>query len=92
MLTLYSQSRIDPASAPQAYIGNGTSGKRYIGRFDTAEEAAEAYAEAFVKLNGRLSGVLEDDDDEDGDGMAACGPTWQSEPPTTLRPTTSRTN
>lgn len=33
----------------EAYIGNGTSGKRYIGRFDTAREAAIAYAAAYSK-------------------------------------------
>jgi len=56
----------------EAYIGNGTSGKRYIGRFDTAEEAAEAYAEAFLKLNGRVSGMIDDEEDEDVDGMGCC--------------------
>eukprot|EP00657_Telonema_sp_P-1_P005291 TRINITY_DN22551_c0_g1_i1.p1 TRINITY_DN22551_c0_g1~~TRINITY_DN22551_c0_g1_i1.p1 ORF type:complete len:213 (+),score=96.40 TRINITY_DN22551_c0_g1_i1:34-672(+) len=30
----------------EAYIGNGTAGKRYIGRFDTPKEAAIAYARA----------------------------------------------
>jgi len=48
----------------EAYIGNGTSGKRYIGRFDTAEEAAYAYAEAFAKLNGR-SGVGSGEEEEE---------------------------
>ena len=48
----------------EAYIGNGTSGKRYIGRFDTVEEAAAAYAEAFSELNGggELDAELEDED------------------------------
>lgn len=31
----------------EAYIGNGTAGKRYIGRFDTPREAAIAYAQAY---------------------------------------------
>lgn len=31
----------------EAYIGNGTAGKRYIGRFDTPREAAIAYAKAY---------------------------------------------
>lgn len=31
----------------EAYIGNGTAGKRYIGRFDTPKEAAIAYAKAY---------------------------------------------
>lgn len=42
----------------EAYIGNGTSGKRYIGRFDTAREAAIAYAAAYSnqpKATGNLS-------------------------------------
>lgn len=33
----------------EAYIGNGTAGKRYIGRFDTPREAAIAYAQAYAQ-------------------------------------------
>jgi len=51
----------------EAYIGNGTSGKRYIGRFDTSQEAAEAYAEAFMQLNGRCGAAADDEEDDDSE-------------------------
>jgi len=59
----------------EAYIGNGTSGKRYIGRFDTAEEAAEAYAIAFAQLSGRLGeSVLELEEEEEEESQLARRP------------------
>jgi len=47
------------------YIGNGTSGKRYIGRFDTAEEAAEAIAVAQLSGRGGEAMELEEVEEEE---------------------------